>query len=193
MIFCSYCDLQYISATTFHQLCKLFPEFTQRFINELSSDYSCNLWELHKPVDERENLNNFKRKNGQIPSVTGTQVNREYVMIFFSIWSSRQERNGFKFLRRWHFEGFTRWKWSRNHAAAGRVVRLESRNRNTKVRRRLVFLICARYQLGRAIEVVQRPSFSWKKIVKESNLVWWLFEEIEVKSELFLVFNFGKK
>ncbi|CBY37151.1 unnamed protein product [Oikopleura dioica] len=69
---CSYCDLQYISATTFHQLCKLFPEFTQRFINELSSDYSCNLWELHKPVDERENLN--KRKNSQIPSVTGTTL-----------------------------------------------------------------------------------------------------------------------
>jgi hypothetical protein len=74
--------LQYISATTFHQLCKLFPEFTQRFINELSSDYSCNLWELHKPVDERENFNNFKRKNSQIPSVTGTKVNREYMMIF---------------------------------------------------------------------------------------------------------------
>ena len=150
----SYCDLQYISATTFHQLCKLFPEFTQRFINELSSDFSCNLWELHKPVDERENPN--KRKSSQIPSVAGKygiHVTRNW--LFFSIWSSRQERNCFRFLRRWHFESFTRWEWSGNHAAAGRVVRLESRNRNNKVRWRFVFRICARYQREfRAIEVV---------------------------------------
>ena len=36
----SYCDLQLInsidSSTTFHELCTLFPEFTSRFITELS-------------------------------------------------------------------------------------------------------------------------------------------------------------
>ena len=32
----SYCDLQLINSTTFHELCTLFPEFTSRFITELS-------------------------------------------------------------------------------------------------------------------------------------------------------------
>ena len=48
----SYCDLQYIDVKTFSRMCSLFPEFRERFVQDLSLDFSCNLWELHEDIKE---------------------------------------------------------------------------------------------------------------------------------------------
>ena len=45
----SYCDLQLINSTTFHELCTLFPEFTSRFITELSRKRISNVFNLSLP------------------------------------------------------------------------------------------------------------------------------------------------
>ena len=33
-------------------MCALFPEFRERFVQDLSLDFSCNLWQLHEDIEE---------------------------------------------------------------------------------------------------------------------------------------------
>lgn len=36
-------------------MCGLFPEFRERFVQDLSLDFSCNLWQLHEDIQETYN------------------------------------------------------------------------------------------------------------------------------------------